>query len=78
MFSETLVINGSLSDGHYQLTILGHRIQGKGTNLDGGNDHQAGGNFVRGGIEADDFFRLYGDTNGDRLVGISDFGQFRA
>lgn len=77
-FSGTSVINGSLSDGHYRLTIFGDRIQGNGTNLDGDNDDQAGGNFVRGGIEADDFFRLYGDTNGDRLVGIAEFGQFRA
>ncbi len=31
-----------------------------------------------GAVEADKFFALFGDTNGDNLVGIAEFGQFRS
>lgn len=32
---------------------------------------------VVGAAEADNFFALYGVTNGDGVVGVAEFGQFR-
>lgn len=71
---------GALLDGYYQLTIDGSKVRRKDTllTLDGDGDGQQGGNLTRGEQETDDFFALYGDTNGDGLVGIAEFGQFRA
>jgi subtilisin family serine protease len=70
---------GSLSDGYYDLTIDYTKVRDAAGNLlDGDNNGSPGGNYVIGDEEADNFFRLYGDTNGDGLVGIVEFGQFRA
>lgn len=80
-FSGPLVrSNGSLADGNYVLTILGASIRRASDNLafDGDSDGIAGGNYVLGDDETDNFFALYGDTNGDRLVGVSEFGEFRS
>ncbi len=38
---------------------------------------EQGDSRVLGATEADQYFALYGDTNGDGLVGVSEFGQFR-
>ena len=70
-FSGTGTTAGSLDDGHYSLTILDSITDAVGNALDGDGDGSAGGNAT------DDFFRLFGDINGDRTVNIIDFFQFR-
>ncbi len=71
--------NGNLTDGNYVLTILGANVRQVSDNaaFDGDNDGNAGGDYVLGDEEADNFFALFGDTNGDRLVGVAEFGEFR-
>jgi hypothetical protein len=70
---------GSLKDGYYELRIDASRIvNASGFGLDGNRDGMPGDDYRFGTAEADNFFRLYGDTNGDGLVGIVEFGQFRA
>ncbi len=71
---------GSLSDGYYQLTIFGASVRLRSNNqaYDGNGDGVAGGNYVLGAQQTDNFFALYGDTNGDGLVGVAEFGQFRS
>ncbi len=46
--------------------------------FDGDGDGIAGGNFILGDDEEENFFALFGDTDGDRLVGVTEFGQFRS
>ena len=70
-FSGTGIVGGSLSDGDYTLTTLDTLADAAGNQLDGDRDGTAGGNAV------DNFFRLFGDINGDRRVNIADFFQFR-
>ncbi len=54
------VQHASLKDGDYRLTIRGDKIAGAdGDLLDGDGDGLAGGNRV------DEFFRRFGDTDGD-------------
>ncbi len=71
---------GSLSDGYYQLTIFGASVRLRSNNLayDGNGDGVAGGDYVLGAQQADRFFALFGDSGGDGLVGIAEFGQFRS
>ena len=70
---------GSLKDGYYELRIIASKvINTGGYHLDGNRDGMPGSDYRFGTAEADSFFRLYGDTNGDGLVGIVEFGQFRA
>ncbi len=71
---------GSLSDGYYQLTIFGASVRLRSNNLafDGNGDGIAGGDYLLGAQQADNFFALFGDTNGDGLVGVTEFGQFRS
>jgi hypothetical protein len=65
------VIGGSLADGEYTLTIRGDKIcDALGDRLDGDGDGAAGGNHI------DEFFRLYGDTNGDGDVDRADAQVF--
>ena len=64
---------GSLADGNYQLRILATHIGDIiGNALDGDADGSAGGERA-----ADEFFRLFGDVNGDRVVGALDAFQLR-
>ena len=70
--------SGSLVDGNYQLTLIGDQIQtAAGDSFDADGDGVAGGNFILGDEEADAFFRLLGDGNGDRSVNIFDLLEFR-
>jgi hypothetical protein len=55
---------GSLSDGNYRLTIHADQIA------------DASGAILPGGNSTRDFFRFFGDANGDRNVDIADFGLF--
>ena len=83
----TLTFSGALTqvgtrglvDGNYQLTIAGAKIHmlSTGGTFDADGDGIDGGNNVVGDEAVDNFFALFGDSNGDRLVGISEFGQFR-
>jgi hypothetical protein len=70
--------SGSLADGNYQLTTFGDQIQTiSGLDFDADGDGVAGGNAVFGDTEADDFFRLFGDVTGDRVVNVFDLLGFR-
>ena len=69
---------GVLADGYYQLTIDGSKIVRAGQQLDINGDGVGGDFYVIGTREADNFFSLYGDTDGDGLVGVTEFGQFRS
>ena len=68
---------GVLADGYYQLTIDGTKIVRAGQQLDINGDGVGGDTYRIGTREADNFFSLYGDTDGDGLVGVTEFGQFR-
>lgn len=69
---------GALNDGYYELLIDGTKIH-RGTQLlDTNRDGIGGDTLVVGASEADKFFALFGDTNGDAVVGVSEFGEFRA
>jgi hypothetical protein len=76
-FSGSSVLGGSLADGNYRLTLQSSLIQSNGADLDGDDDGTAGGDFVRGELETDDFFRLYGDADGNGFVNIFETNRFR-
>ena len=69
--------NGALQDGYYQLNIDGTKIHRGSQTLDVNQDGTGGDSYVLGDDEVDNFFALYGDTNGDGIVGVAEFGQFR-
>ncbi|MCA9137073.1 MAG: cadherin domain-containing protein [Planctomycetales bacterium] len=63
--------SGSLRDGNYTLTILDSHVRSQsGKLLDGDRDGLAGTPRV------DEFFRLFGDSDGDRDVDVQDYGRF--
>lgn len=78
-FAET---SGSLKDGNYDLKIDASRISRNGLVLDGDRDGTAGGDFYfgadsSGSIQAtDNFFRMFGDSDGDRDVDDTDRDTF--
>ncbi len=78
-FSGAYTQYGSLMDGEYELTIFGNLVQSaaSGTNLDGANTGQFGSNYVFGSQQADNFYRLYGDIEGQRTVDAVDLFHFR-
>jgi hypothetical protein len=76
-FSGTLIIGDSLFDGNWQLTVLADHVHAGGKTLDGNGDGTAGDNYVKGANAADNFFRLFGDTSGNRNVNVLEFNQFR-
>lgn len=63
-------IANSLDDGNYQLTILSANVQSPVSGAQLAADYQFGT------LEADKFFRLYGDSDGDRDVDGQDYGRF--
>src|SRR5262249_8275014 len=70
-FTGADVIGGSLADGNYTLTVHADRVHDRwGRELDGD------GNGSPGGDRTDAFFRLYGDSDGDRDVDLLDLGRF--
>jgi len=78
-FSGTEAIGGSLADGIYRLTVLASGItNSQGTVLDGDANGTAGGNFIRGEQQTDNFFRLFGDTNSSRSITPGELNQFIA
>ncbi|WP_182866192.1 S8 family peptidase [Rhodopirellula sp. JC639] len=64
------VLGNSLSDGRYELQILSGQILGLGA-IAMSQDYS-----FTGAAEADDFFRLFGDTDGDKDVDGQDYGRF--
>jgi hypothetical protein len=70
-FKGPHVVVGSLEDGSYQLIIHGGKIRdASGRLLDADADGKPGGDAV------DEFFRLFGDTDGDRDVDALDKAVF--
>ena len=67
----------TLDDGNYELTIDASKVTAFGMLLDGDEDGTAGGDCVFGAEEIDNFFRLFGDTDGSRFVGNNDYAAFR-
>lgn len=66
---------GSLRDGIYELQIDASRVTSLGAWLDG-DDGSASVPYVTQSV--DNFFRKYGDTDGDGGVGLTDFAAFRS
>jgi VCBS repeat-containing protein len=63
---------GSLADGNYALSIDGDQLATvEGVRVDADGDHHAGG------VYSADFYRFFGDVNGDRFVNGADFAAFR-
>ena len=78
-WSGSFVAFGSLTDGNYQLRVDARKIfDSHGLSIDGDRDGRPGGDYVFGALEADRFYRYYGDTNGDRIVGVSEFNELRS
>jgi hypothetical protein len=71
-FTGSSIIGGSLADGRYTLTVLSNQVTLGGQPLDGDGDGVPGGNLVA------QFFRFYGDVNGDGTVNGLDYAAFRA
>ena len=70
-FSGAGIIGGSLADGNYTLKTLASSVSDAvGNALDGNGDG------THGDDATDSFFRLFGDSNGDRRVNIVDLFAF--
>lgn len=67
----TTGLANSLADGNYQLTLSGALVTSPVSGAVMGTDYQYGTDA------ADQFFRLFGDTDGDRDVDAQDLGTFR-
>jgi arylsulfate sulfotransferase len=64
-------VGGSLADGNYSLSVRGDLVHDRyGRALDGDSDGTAGGD------RTDAFFRLFGDSDGDRDVDARDLLRF--
>ena len=70
-FSGSDFIGGSLADGRYTLTTLSTITDAAGNQLDGDRDGSGGDNAT------DEFFRFFGDFDGDGDVDRRDFSAFR-
>ncbi|MEL6106145.1 MAG: choice-of-anchor Q domain-containing protein [Planctomycetota bacterium] len=68
---------GGLLDGNYRLTLKADRIAAGVLPLDG-DANGSGGDDYHYGEPADNFFRLFGDSDGDRDVDGQDYGRFAA
>src|SRR5262249_46363349 len=70
-FTGSGIVNGSLADGRYTLTIDGDSIvDASGAAVDGDGDGTAGGDAEAA------FFRLFGDSDGDGDVDRTDLRAF--
>jgi GH35 family endo-1,4-beta-xylanase len=78
--SGVLVQNGSLVDGNYDLTIDAAKVTSvaSGFGMDANGDGVVGDDFVFGDAAADNFYRLYGDDDGNGSVNLFDFAAFRS
>jgi uncharacterized repeat protein (TIGR01451 family) len=66
-FTDPTLVGGSLADGQYNLVIDGSKIH-----------DQTGAAYNGGGTLTESFFRLFGDSNGDRKVDNTDLTAFQA
>ncbi len=72
-FTGSDIIGSSLADGRYTLTIIGSQITGPGgLGLDAGSTGNAGSSGTN------QFFRLFGDANGDGKVDNTDLIIFQS
>ncbi len=72
-FEGSGIIGGSLADGNYAFTTLADAIRDSaGNQLDGNRDGTGGDDAV------DEFFRYFGDVDGDRDVDSRDYRRFRS
>ncbi len=70
-FTGSEFIGGSLADGNYTLTVHADHVHDRwGRELDGNGDGVAGGDGVK------NFFRLFGDSDGDHDVDLTDAFRF--
>lgn len=70
-FAGPDIVGGSLADGNYTLSIRSDLVHDAfGRSLDGDANGAAGGDHT------DAFFRLYGDSDGDRDVDLRDLVRF--
>ena len=70
-FTGADILAASLVDGDYTLTVRGDRmLDGIGRPIDGDGDGRTGGD------RTDAFFRLFGDSDGDREVDEADLARF--
>ncbi len=77
-FGGAFFQDGSLVAGNYQLTINANLVTNPaGIAIDGDQNGTPGGNRVFGENPNDLFFRLFGDSNGDRDVDALDLINFR-
>lgn len=76
--SFTRGTSGALVDGYYRLTIDGTKVTRGSQQLDTNSDGVGGDVFTLGSVEADNFFATFGDTSGDGVVGVAEFGEFRS
>ncbi|MEO1617469.1 MAG: ELWxxDGT repeat protein [Planctomycetota bacterium] len=67
---STTGLRNSLADGNYQLTVLSSQVSSPVSGEAMASD------FEFGSDRADEFFRLFGDTDGDRDVDRDDFQAF--
>ncbi|MCS7465782.1 S8 family serine peptidase [Stieleria sp. ICT_E10.1] len=65
----------SLVDGQYELRIVASHVIGQG-GIGQGGISMSEDYFYTGSEATDDFFRLFGDTDGDRDVDGQDYGRF--
>ena len=79
-FSGPGITGGSLPDGNYRITALSSKIRSTAgsISLDGNEDGTAGGDFLNGESAADNFFRLFGDSNGDGIMNPFETNRFRS
>lgn len=78
-FSGVETSLGSLNDGNYELTILADKVFSQdGFGLDSNRDGVAGDDHAFGNVVSDNFFRLFGDSTGNRFLNSRDFRDFRS
>jgi hypothetical protein len=79
-FSGAGISGGSLADGNYRLTALSSKIRSTvgSIALDGDNNGSAGGDFIEGESPTDNFFRLFGDSDGNGVMNPVETNRFRA
>ncbi|HXG10770.1 MAG TPA: Calx-beta domain-containing protein, partial [Gemmataceae bacterium] len=72
-FTGAGIVNGSLADGRYELTVDGEMIRdAAGQFVDADNNGTAGGDLIYGDDQTREaFFRLFGDANGDGRVDLT-------
>lgn len=73
-FSGAQSQGGSLTDGNWELNISSALKDVNGNLFDGDGNGTTGDGFTFGNLESDNFYRLFGDSFGDRSVDI--FDQF--